>query len=101
MTVGSDGFLRGMVSPEAPFMRRQDCPRVVKPNGAVYIYRVDAYVDERRDLTRSTMAAAAYLRDLHEMFGSWTAALAGYNWGEKNVEGAMEILRSLTCTEFV
>jgi membrane-bound lytic murein transglycosylase D len=62
----------------------------VEPTAERYGLRVDAYVDERRDLTRSTMAAAAYLRDLHEMFGSWTAALAGYNWGEKNVEGAME-----------
>jgi hypothetical protein len=50
-----------------------------------YGMRVDRYVDERRDLTRSTLAAAAYLKDLYEMFGSWTTALAGYNWGERNV----------------
>ncbi len=50
-----------------------------------YGLKVDSYVDERRDLTRSTMAAAAYLKDLYEMLGSWTTALAGYNWGEKNV----------------
>ncbi len=50
-----------------------------------YGLRVDAYVDERRDLTRSTMAAAAYLKELREMLGSWPAALAGYNWGEKSV----------------
>ncbi len=40
MTVGDDGFLKGMVSPRAPFMRRQDCPTVVRPNGAIYVYRV-------------------------------------------------------------
>jgi CMP-N-acetylneuraminic acid synthetase len=45
MTVGSDGFLRGMVSPEAPFTRRQDCPRVVRPNGAIYIYHARAFVE--------------------------------------------------------
>jgi hypothetical protein len=50
-----------------------------------YGLKVDGYIDERRDLTRSTLAAAAYLKDLHEMFGSWTLALAGYNWGEGNV----------------
>jgi hypothetical protein len=55
-----------------------------------YGLRVDGYIDERRDLTRSTLAAAAYLKDLHEMFGSWTAALAGYNWGERNVKRAMK-----------
>jgi len=62
----------------------------MEPTAERYGLRVDAYVDERRDLTRSTMAAAAYLKDLKERFGSWPAALAGYNWGEKNVEGAMK-----------
>jgi hypothetical protein len=56
-----------------------------------YGLKVDAYIDERRDLTRSTIAAAAYLKDLHEMFGSWTAALAGYNWGERNVKRAIKV----------
>lgn len=53
-----------------------------------YGLKVDAYIDERRELTRSTIAAAAYLKDLHEMFGSWPLALAGYNWGEGNVARA-------------
>ena len=44
MTIGEDGFLRGMVSPEAPFVRRQDCPVVVRPNGAIYIYKASAFL---------------------------------------------------------
>jgi hypothetical protein len=55
-----------------------------------YGLRVDSHVDERRDLTRSTMAATAYLKDLYEMFGSWTTALAAYNWGERNVKRAVK-----------
>ena len=55
-----------------------------------YGMRVDRYVDERRDLTRSTLAAAAYLEDLYEKFGSWPTALAGYNWGETNVDRAVK-----------
>ena len=62
----------------------------MEKTGKRYGLRVDHYVDERRDLTRSTQAAAAYLKDLHAMFGSWTSALAGYNWGEKNVERAIK-----------
>lgn len=50
-----------------------------------YGLKIDPYIDERRDLTRSTLAAAAYLKHLHEMFGSWAMALAAYNWGEGNV----------------
>ena len=56
-----------------------------------YGLRVDPYVDERRDLTRSTMAAADYLKDLHETFGSWPTALAAYNWGEQNVARASKL----------
>lgn len=43
MTVNGDGCLEGMVSADAPFMRRQDCPTVVRPNGAIYIYNADAF----------------------------------------------------------
>lgn len=53
-----------------------------------YGLKVNDYIDERRDLTRSTMAAAAYLKDLYEKFGSWTTALAAYNWGEQNIARA-------------
>ena len=43
---------------------------------------VDENIDQRRNFFASTRAAAAYLQDLHDLFGSWTLAAAAYNMGE-------------------
>ncbi|MGD9877410.1 LysM peptidoglycan-binding domain-containing protein [Desulfococcus sp.] len=45
----------------------------------------DRYVDERMNPYKSTQAAIAYLKALHDMFGDWTTVLAAYNCGEGRV----------------
>lgn len=45
--------------------------------------------DDRRDLTKSTHAAAKYLKLLHNQFNDWLLVIAAYNGGSSRVEAAI------------
>lgn len=57
----------------------------VQATGQRYGLKVNWWLDERRDLQKSTQAAIRYIRDLYKDFGSWYLVAASYNMGENGL----------------
>ncbi len=58
--------------------------------GKQYGLEVTSLIDERRDPIKASYAAARYLKDLYNIFGDWTLAIASYNCGPQNVLKAIK-----------
>lgn len=54
-----------------------------------YGLEVTSLIDERKDPIKSSYAAAHLLKDLYDIFGDWSLAIAAYNCGPGNVSKAI------------
>ena len=55
-----------------------------------YSLKVTGKYDERRNLYKSTKAAAKYLKDLYAQYGDWLLVIAAYNSGSGYVDRAIK-----------
>ncbi len=71
--------------------RRSACGpwQFIRSTARLYHLKVNWWVDERRNPEKSTLAAARYLKNLYDTFGSWYLAEAAYNAGPLKVLWAM------------
>lgn len=54
-----------------------------------YGLNINSYIDERKDIIRSTEGAAQYLRGMFDIYGDWLLAIASYNCGPGNINRAI------------
>lgn len=69
--------------------------------GKTYGLKQTHWLDERRDLNKSTQAAVKYLQDLHNEFGSWYLVAASYNMGEGGLRRRIKKYRTSDYWELV
>lgn len=61
----------------------------MKGTGSLYGLRIDKHVDERRDPVMATYKALEHLKELYDLYGNWTLAIAAYNCGSGNINRAI------------
>ncbi|MEK6705245.1 MAG: transglycosylase SLT domain-containing protein [Bdellovibrionota bacterium] len=79
---GFNNFARSRAKAVGPW-------QFISATGKRYGLMVNWWVDERRDIHKSTLAAVEYLRDLYSIFQRWELAAAAYNAGEAKVARAV------------
>ena len=57
--------------------------------GKEYGLRINSYLDERKDVYKSTQAACDYLYKAYKVFNDWDLAISSYNAGRRNITKAI------------
>lgn len=58
--------------------------------GRIYGLRTDNYLDDRKDIIKSTEAAVKYFKNSYRIYNDWLLVIASYNCGPGNVNKAIK-----------
>ena len=84
-------FIESAFNPQAMSVARASGMWQFMPaTGKDFDLKQNLFRDDRRDVLASTRAALDYLQMLQRQFGDWQLALAAYNWGQGNVQRALD-----------
>ena len=84
-------FIESAFNPQAMSTARASGMWQFMPaTGKDFDLKQNLFRDDRRDVLASTRAALDYLQMLQRQFGDWQLALAAYNWGQGNVQRAVD-----------
>ncbi len=84
-------FIESAFNPQAEsHARASGMWQFMPATGHDFELRQNVFRDDRRGVLASTRAALDYLQRLYTQFGDWQLALAAYNWGQGNVQRAIQ-----------
>jgi membrane-bound lytic murein transglycosylase D len=85
--VAAESEYSNMISPAGATGFWQIMPKTGREEGM----EINAVVDERYDLERSTQFACDYFRKSYEKYGNWTLTAASYNGGRAGIDDQISI----------
>ncbi|MFN0276641.1 MAG: lytic transglycosylase domain-containing protein [Chitinophagales bacterium] len=82
----AESGLRNVVSPA----KAEGVWQFLSETGKQYGLKINAEIDERYDVERSTYAAVKYFKDAYGKFNNWTLTAAAYNAGMGAIENSLK-----------
>lgn len=64
--------------------------QIMEATGKQYGLEINAFVDERYNMEKATVAASKYLKQAYSKYGNWMTVAASYNAGQGRISGELD-----------